>query len=207
MLARDEQLCIRCAASLPHTGYAGKPANPIEKMFWGRLKLEAAASIFFFSKSTVIQQLVHSLKYKGNRSMGDYLGRVMGNTLQDGGRFRDIDGLIPLPMHPAKEKKRGYNQATLLCEGISAVTGIPVLHRLLLKARITETQTRKHRTERWENAEGSFTVDIPELQRHRHILLVDDVITTGATLEAAGQRLQQAGTVKLSIATLATALK
>ncbi len=207
MLARDEQLCIRCAAGLPHTGYAAQPGNPIEKMFWGRLKLEAAASIFYFSKSTVIQQLIHSLKYKGNRAIGEYMGRLMGNLLLESGRFSGIDGLIPLPMHPAKERKRGYNQAAVLCDGISAVTQIPVLNQVLVKARVTETQTRKHRTERWVNAEGSFSADPACLMQHRKLLLVDDVITTGATLEAAGQCLLHTGGPSLSIATLATALK
>lgn len=207
MLARDEQLCIRCAAGLPHTGYAAQAGNPVEKMFWGRLKLEAAAAIFYFSKSTVIQQLIHSLKYKGNRAIGEYMGRLMGNMLLESGRFSGIDGLIPLPMHPAKERKRGFNQAAVLCDGISAITRIPVVNRVLVKERVTETQTRKHRTERWVNAEGSFTVDPDLLKRHRNLLLVDDVITTGATLEAAGRCLLQAGGTKLSIATLATALK
>ena len=207
MLARDEQLCIRCAAALPHTGYAAQAGNPIEKMLWGRLKLEAAASIFYFSKSTVIQQLIHSLKYKGNRAIGEYMGRLMGNRLMESGRFSGIDGLIPLPMHPAKERRRGYNQAAVLCDGISAVMNIPVLSQVLLKAKVTETQTRKRRMERWVNAEGSFTTDTARLMQYRNLLLVDDVITTGATLEAAGRCLLNTGGPTLSIATLATTLK
>jgi ComF family protein len=207
MLDRDQHLCARCIAALPHTGYTALTGNPIEKMFWGRLKLEAATSTFYFSKSTLVQQLIHQLKYKGNRGIGHYLGNIMGHCLQTSNRFADIDGVVPLPMHPVKERKRGYNQAALLCEGIASVTGAPVLKDVLLKPKVTETQTRKHRTERWENAEGSFAVYPAGMQQRRHLLLVDDVITTGATLEAAGQCLLKTGGIKLSIATLATALK
>jgi len=182
------------------------PGNPIEKMFWGRLKLEAAASIVYFSKSSIVQQIIHGLKYKGLRENGEYMGRLMGTALLSSGRFVGIDGLVPLPMHPAKEKKRGYNQAEVLCEGIATITGIPIV-KVLKKAKLTETQTRKHRTERWENTEGSFAVNRELLTTHEHLLLVDDVITTGATLEAAGQCLLKNSSIKLSIATLATALK
>ncbi len=207
MLPRDHLLCTRCITRLPHTGYAAMAGNPTEKIFWGRLPLVAAASEFYFSKSTVIQQLIHSLKYKGNRAIGQYLGAMMAETLVAGGRFSGVDALVPLPMHPAREKQRGYNQAAVLCEGMQQITGIPLLQQALVKGRKTSTQTRKHRTERWENAEGSFVLLQPEQVRGKHLLLVDDVVTTGATLEAAGRSLLCAAGVKLSIATLATALK
>ena len=207
LLAADHLLCLKCIHHLPHTNFAALANNQIEKDFWGRLELTGAYSQFYFSKEFLTQHLIHQLKYKGNTKIGFYLGEMMGKTILKSNRFSNIDALIPLPLYPEKEHKRGYNQATVICNGMSAVMNIPVLPDAVIRQQATETQTRKQRTERWENVKNSFKVAKPAQLSGKHLLLVDDVVTTGATLEACGNIILQQGDVKLSIATLAYAAK
>ena len=207
LLEEDSLLCLKCIHDLPHTNFAKHNNNPVEKYFWGRLPLSAGHSEFYFSKEFLIQHLIHQLKYKGDTKIGFYLGEIMGKTLLSSNRFNSIDALIPLPLYPDKEHKRGYNQAAVICNGISSVMNIPVLNSAVVRQHATETQTRKHRTERWENVKGSFTVAKESELKNKHVLLVDDVVTTGATLEACGHVILQVENVKLSIATLAFAAK
>jgi ComF family protein len=207
ILPKENQLCARCINNLPATGFASHPHNPVEEIFWGRIKLAAAHSEFYFDKEALIQHLVHQLKYKNNQSIGMYLGEMMAKTLQSSKRFEHIDALVPLPLFPEKERKRGYNQAAIICNGMSQVMNIPVLKDKLQRQRYTETQTKKHRAERWENVEGSFIVHDTAALKGKHLLLVDDVVTTGATLEAAGMVLLKVPDVTLSIATLTLASK
>jgi ComF family protein len=149
-----------------------------------------------------MQHLMHQFKYKGNKDLGKQLGYLMGNDLSQSNRFKNIEALIPLPLFAAKEKKRGYNQATVLCEGIAEIMKIEVLTDVILRTQHTETQTKKGRIERWANIEGKFELIKPDKIRNKNILLVDDVITTGATLEACGHELMNADNVRLSVATL-----
>ena len=150
---------------------------------------------------------MHQLKYKGNQAIGVYLGELMGKSIKDSNRFNNIDGLIPLPLYPDKQKKRGYNQAEVICNGMAAVMQVPVLNDILNRQRFTETQTKKHRTERWENVADSFVVKNEHLLKGKKLLLVDDVVTTGATLEASGHTLLNIEGVQLGIATLTFASK
>lgn len=195
---------MRCMDALPATGFELLPGNPVERIFYGRLPLAAAAATFYFNKESMVQRLMHQFKYKGNLELGFQLGRLMGEQLAASGRF-EANGLVPLPLFPAKEKKRGYNQAQVLCEGIAAVTNIPVLQSVVCRTRHTETQTKKGRIERWQNIEGKFRVTDPGRIRTKQILLVDDVVTTGATLEACGMELIQAAPARLLVATLCMA--
>ena len=148
-----------------------------------------------------MQRLMHQLKYKGNKELGKQLGRLMGYELQKTNRFNKPDFLVPLPLFASKEKRRGYNQATVLCEGIAEVMNIEIARDVIVRTQHTETQTKKGRIERWQNMEGKFEMMKPGKIQNKNILLVDDVITTGATLEACGHELLQASS-KLSIATL-----
>jgi ComF family protein len=207
LLEEDNLLCLTCIHDLPHTNFAALANNQIEKDFWGRINLEAAYSQFYFSKAFLIQHLIHQLKYKGDTKIGFYLGEIMGKTMLQSNRFSTIDALIPLPMYIDKEHKRGYNQATIICNGISAIMNIPVLTNAVVRQHATETQTRKHRTERWENVKNSFKVEKPAELNGKQVLLVDDVVTTGATLEACGNVILNATDARLSIATLAYAAK
>ncbi len=164
----------------------------------------AASAQYYFTKESLVQHLMHRFKYKSDKDLGLQLGRMMGEQLKDSGRF-DPDVLVPLPLFPAKEKRRGYNQATILCKGMGEAMKIPVLDRVIARPQHTETQTRKGRIERWKNVDGKFVLVDAGALRDTHILLVDDVITTGATLESCGQELLKAENVRLSIATLCVA--
>ncbi len=203
-LPAHSSLCLRCIAGLPETGFAGQADNPVEKLFAGRLPLIAAMAQFYFSPASLIQRLVHRFKYRGDTALGWQLGRMMGESLRKSERFA-ADALVPLPLFPRREKKRGYNQAELLCLGMSEQLQLPVWNSICTRPQYTETQTNKGRISRWKNMEGKFLLTVPQLIRHRHLLLVDDVVTTGATLEACGLALLQNETTRLSIAALCVA--
>lgn len=207
LLEDKSLLCLHCLNDLPYTHEAAFALNHTEKIFSGRLAIAAASSEFYFGKGSLIQHLIHQLKYKGNKEIGFFLGEIMGKNLLQSNRFNNIDALIPLPLYPDKERKRGYNQAAVICNGISSVLNVPVETVNVIRQRFTETQTRKHRTERWENVEGSFVVKNEISFAGKHFLLVDDVITTGATLESCGQAMMKIPGVQLSIAALAYASK
>lgn len=201
LLSSESNLCMHCIDAMPETNFDIHPNNPVEKKFWGRLRIENATAQYYFTKESLIQTLMHLVKYKRNKELGLQLGRLMGGSIKKSNRF-NADALIPLPLFPAKEKRRGYNQSLLLCEGMSEVMNVPVLNDIIIRPQFTETQTKKGRIERWVNMEGKFSLLKPELIRGKHILLVDDVITTGATLESCGTELLKAENVRLSIATL-----
>jgi ComF family protein len=201
ILSEHSSLCFRCIAELPETNFYKYANNPIEKIFWGRLPVVSATAQYYFRKETRMQYLMHQFKYKGDKDLGKQLGYLMGNDLSQADRFKRIDALIPLPLFAAKEKKRGYNQAAVLCEGISEIMKVEILTDVIVRTHYTETQTKKGRIERWQNIEGKFELVKPGKIENKNILLVDDVITTGATLEACGQELNKAS-VELSIATL-----
>jgi ComF family protein len=198
------QLCIHCLAAMPETNFENYPGNPAENMFSGRLPLEAGTAQYYFTKESLIQDLMHQFKYKGNKELGIQLGTLMGASLLQSGRF-DADALVPLPLFANKEKKRGYNQATILCKGMAAVLNIPVWEHCVTRTVHTDTQTRKGRVERWQNMEGKFEVPDLALVEGKTLLLVDDVVTTGATLEACGHELLKAGNVKLKLVALCIA--
>jgi len=200
-------ICLRCIHELPHTKFQLQSENPVEHIFRGRFTLRAAHSEFYFSKGKIIQTLVHQLKYKGNRDIGLWLGKMMGISMSRSGRFSGVDYLIPVPLNIKREHKRGYNQAYIICKGISELMNIPVMAGQLLRSKETSTQTKKHRTERWENVSGGFELNDRSVLNGKHLLLVDDVLTTGATIEACAQVLLSVPKVDLSIATLAIANK
>jgi len=207
LLQKENLLCLKCIHELPHTGFEKHAGNPIEKYFWGRLPVAAAHSAFYFTKDTLIQHLIHQLKYKGNTAIGRYLGALMAERMLQCGRFSGVDLVIPLPLYPEKEHRRGYNQAAVIGEGMSLVMNVPMDIKSVLRQRSTETQTRKHRTARWLNVDNSFILADDHRISGKHLLLVDDVITTGATLEACGRAMLRNRDVQLSIATLAHAPK
>jgi len=206
ILDKQSTLCIRCMEALPETNFELHPDNPVEKKFWGRLRIQQATAQYYFTRESLMQHLMHQFKYKRNRELGLQLGRMMGESIKKSGRFA-VDALVPLPLFPAKEKSRGYNQATLLCEGMAESLHVPVLKEVVIRSHHTETQTKKRRIERWQNMEGKFILIKPEVICNKNLLLVDDVVTTGATLEACGAELLKAENVRLSIASLCYAAK
>ena len=199
-------ICLKCYQHLNETCFASFANNPVEKAFWGRLICSSAMSQYYFAKDSLLQQLIHQFKYKDNKELAHYFGTLMGETLKTSSRFQLPDAIVPLPLFPDKEYKRGYNQAALLGEGIGAVLQVPVLYNAVLRTRYTTTQTHKTRMERWQNVDGVFTTAGNKELHKKNILLVDDVITTGATIEACGNAiLEDVPDVKLSVATLAFA--
>jgi ComF family protein len=206
IISGNTVLCLRCIDAMPETNFERYPGNPIEKKFWGRLPLNSAAAQYYFTRESLMQHLMHQFKYRGDKDLGLQLGRMIGDSLKRSGRF-NIDALIPLPLFISKEKKRGFNQATVLCEGMAEFIHAPVLKEVVARAQYTDTQTRKGRIERWQNMEGKFVLVNPDVISDKHILLVDDVVTTGATLEACGAELLKAKNVKLSISTLCYAAR
>ena len=202
LISNDNKLCLLCHDTLPQTSFHLHGNNPIEKLFWGRLPVRYATAQYYFTKESLVQRLMHRFKYKGDKDLGLFLGRLIGYQLEETNRFKEIDVLVPLPLFPSKERKRGYNQATLLCEGISEVLQKTVLKNAVIRTVYTESQTKKSRVERWQNMEGRFQLADEAAIKGKHVLLIDDVITTGATLEACGQELLKGENVTLSIATL-----
>lgn len=193
---------MHCFANLPETNFALYAGNPIEKIFYGRLQIELATAGYYFNKKSALQRLIHQLKYKGNKEVGRQLGKWLGLQLQKSNRFANVQALVPLPLYPDKEKRRGYNQSTVICEGIADVMELPVLTDVVSRKRYTDTQTKKGRSDRWTNVDNSFAIGNTDLLTNKHVLLVDDVITTGATLEACGTALKTVQGLTLSIAAL-----
>lgn len=203
MVSDTQFLCARCIHRLPTTGFFTSRANPVEKAFYGRLPLHHAAAAYYFTKGSLLQHLLVQLKYRNNREAGYFLGRMLGHALADAERFAGIEVLVPLPLNPQKEFIRGYNQSALLCEGIREIWKKPVLADAVTRVRFTGTQTRRNRLSRWQNMENVFAVTQPEQLVNKHILLVDDVVTTGATIEACGTSILQVPGTQLSMAAAA----
>ena len=201
LVSREQLLCLRCLHQLPFTRFEKIKGNPIEKIFWGRIPIEFAASLLYFTKGSIVERLVHQLKYRSKKEVGIYCGRLMGQALKKSGDREKIDFIIPLPLFKKKEHQRGYNQAKLICDGLSDTLDIPVSTEIVERIESTETQTHKNRVERWLNMKGRFQVKAQEVIQNKHLILVDDVITTGATLESCAQELLNAG-ARVSIYTL-----
>jgi len=204
---RSDPVCLQCLATLPETGFAAYPENTVEKLFRGRLNIQAGMSLFYFSKGSSIQKLLHAVKYKNQPELARYLGRMMGEELKNEPRFGHIEAMVPLPLYRKKERQRGYNQSDLLCEGIQEITGWPILKDTVIRPDHSDTQTRKGRLDRWENISGKFRVMKPEQLENKPILLVDDVLTTGATLDACGNELLSVNGIRLSLAVFAFAAR
>ncbi|MFO7754692.1 MAG: ComF family protein [Bacteroidales bacterium] len=207
-LVRNEKLiCISCLLDIPETGYHLQRDNLLEKRFYGRCYIEKAAAWSYYRQGSKVQHLIHKLKYNGVRPLGKYLGGIYGNILRNTGFCDDIDCILAVPLHKSRMRKRGFNQSVLIAEGMSYALDIPKVDKVLVRIKRSATQTRKQRYERWENVEGVFSVRRSEQVEGSHVLLVDDVITTGSTIEACAAELLKLPGVKVSVATLATAEK
>lgn len=194
-----------CRRDLPQTYFWDYDVNPVEKLFWGKVSVHAACSFLHFEQEGVVQQLMHRLKYEGYTGIGTELGKMFGSILKEKGWFTDVDVVIPVPLHVSKEARRGYNQSSFIAEGLGEALGVLVRSSALNRVVPSESQTRKSRFDRTENVQSVFKVNQPRNLKGRKVLLVDDVVTTGATLESAGAILTSVGVEKLYIATLAVA--
>ena len=205
-LAKGEEcLCTMCNINLPRTDYHLRKDNPVEKLFWGKIPLERATSFFFYRKGSDFRQILHQLKYGGQKGIGAIMGRYMAAELLESGFFEGVDVILPVPLHKKKQQLRGYNQSEWIARGIAAVTGIPIDTESVVRRKNTETQTRKSSLERWENVEGIFELHHAESLTGKHILIVDDVLTTGATTVECASCLTGIEGIRISVLTLAMA--
>ncbi|MFL0094619.1 ComF family protein [Tenacibaculum maritimum] len=203
LLQNELILCIQCRHKLPIISYNDYTNNKVVTSFYGRVPINKAVSFFYYQKQGITQRLIQELKYKNNQKIGAFIGNWLGHQLKESNEFNNIDYIIPVPLHPKKLKKRGYNQLTLFGESLSKILNITYKPNLLIKKSMTHTQTLKHRLNRFSNTSTSFSLNTPTVLANKHILLIDDVITTGATIEACCNELLKVPNITISIATMA----
>ncbi len=206
LLKHERIICQRCQFRLPRTAFHDMAGNPVEQLFYGRYQPAAVTSFLYFTKAGVVQQALHNLKYNGAQDLGHYLGKSFGEELKSSRRFAGIDAVVPVPLHWKKQRIRGYNQSELIARGMAEALGTEARPDLLLRGIHTSTQTKKGRLERWENVAEAFLPG-KTLLPGRKLLLVDDVLTTGATLEACARALEQVSGQAVYMATLACAVR
>lgn len=200
-----EVICLTCEQKIPRTNYTNEIENPVAELFWGRTKVEMATSLFRYEKGSAYQSLIHHLKYSGALKIGDFLGKLLGQELR-ATAFTETDCIVPVPLHEKKLKQRGFNQSEIIAQGISSITGIPVMSDLIFRNADTKSQTNKTRFERWENMHHVFSLGKGvEAYSGIKMLLTDDVVTTGSTLEACAETLRQIPDASIYIATVACA--
>ncbi|MEO1516086.1 MAG: ComF family protein [Bacteroidota bacterium] len=201
----QECICVHCQYHLPKTHFHLDKENPFTERFWGRLPLVAGAALYHFSKGGRTQALIHQLKYQHKTQIGLKLGRLYGQQLVQQPSFQSVDLILPVPLHPRKKRLRGYNQSDFFAQGLSDGMQRPWMNHALVRTEDTSSQTRKSRMDRFRNVENAFAIPDPNQLKNRHILLVDDVLTTGATLEACAQTILKVEGTRVSMATMAIA--
>lgn len=206
LLPEEEVLCLSCCVALPQTRYHHISNNETAQRLAGRFPFVKATSFAYFVRDGILQQLLHQLKYEGRKANGIFLGRQFGQVLADSGWLDDISGILPVPLHRIKRQQRGFNQADLIAEGIQQITGKCVEKEVLERIRNTDTQTRKNREERAGNMDAAFRVKDPGRITGKHLLLLDDVLTTGATLEACSGAVLRVPGTRISLATIGIAI-
>jgi len=202
----EEVLCLHCVAALPRTNYHHDLHNQSQQRFIGRVNIQFATSFLYFTKEGMMQHLMHRFKYRDRKNIGKHLGLLFGAELAAGGHLQDIDYIIPIPLHFSKKDRRGYNQSDVIAEGLKESINVPSFSDALIRTKDTESQTHKTRAERLENVKGVFKATNPQLLQGKQLLLIDDVLTTGSTLESAALTLLSIPGVSVSIATLGIAI-
>jgi len=205
LMANEQLVCADCLYNLPFTNFHLQPDNIVARQFWGKINLEAAYALFYFTKGGKVQNLMHQFKYKGVKQIGNLLGNIAGGQLTKNEIFKTVDIIIPVPLHKKRMRERGYNQSACFADGLAQKLNAFAEVDNLVRTMATETQTHKSRFARFENMQEVFAVKNPERLVNKHILLVDDIVTTGSTLEACGTQLLKIEGLKLSVATIAYA--
>ena len=208
ILDKDEDvLCLECNYSLPETNFHLHKGNPVEQLFWGKINIETAVAFYFYSKKGKVQKLIHTLKYHGHKEVGIFIGKEYGKILKATDAFKTIDVIIPVPLYKKKEMRRGYNQSEYFAKGLSEAMNKPVDLKSILRIRDTETQTKKKGYEKYLNVQGAFKAINPDTSelKDKHVLLVDDVITKGSTIEESAKALSGIQGIKISVAAIAFA--
>ena len=193
-------VCLKCANNLPYVHNSDRTEKMLQQIFWGRVDVEQVYTLFNYQKGNQVQDLLHHLKYKQKLKVGVHFGQVLGSAIND---VDDLSMIIPVPLHPKKQRQRGYNQSALIAQGIRQSLQIPVKENYIIRNTYTLSQTKFSKYDRWNNVRQIFTVNKPKKLTNKHVLLVDDVLTTGATLEACANALLQVENCRVSIATLA----
>lgn len=193
LFAGESLLCTKCWNDLPLTGFHKDMENPLTRLFWGRADIMTGTALFYYHKGGMVQKVIHRLKYKGGTKLGYYLGCQLGNQLKDCKWYDHLDVIVAVPLHKERLRSRGFNQSEVIGMGLSSTMGIPLNNKWLQRISATQSQTKKRRFLRWQNVETVFQLTPGSMIEGRHILLVDDVITTGATLEACATRLTEKG--------------
>ncbi|MDV7186245.1 phosphoribosyltransferase family protein [Lutibacter sp. TH_r2] len=199
----EQTVCLTCRFDFPITNFTSEKDNLVEKAFYGRIPIQSATALFYFLKKGKVQVLIHQLKYKGQQQVGTFIGNWLGDDLLQSNRFKNVDIIIPVPLHKNKLKTRGYNQVTTFGKALSNKLNIPYAENVLVRTSFTRTQTKKIRVDRWKNVQEIFKNSNPPALDNKHILLIDDIITTGATLEACYFELKKSKNIKISIACMA----
>jgi ComF family protein len=205
LVINEHVICTECYYDLPYTNFHQQPDNVVARQFWGRLELSSVYVLFYFSKGGKVQAMMHQFKYRNSPKIGNKLGEIAGQKLTSSSNHQDIDFIIPVPLHPRKLRQRGYNQSQQFAEGLSTRLNIPVDTVNLIRLKHTDTQTKKARFSRYENMKDVFGIRDAEQLAGKHVLLVDDIITTGSTIEACGLELLKIPGVKVSVAAIAYA--
>ena len=199
----EETLCSKCFQHLPRTDFGQDLyENVMAKLFWGQIAIEKATALFYYEPHAETAHILYELKYKNHPEIGEVMGRMMARELQRSGLFDDIDALVPVPLAKKREHERGYNQSLELAKGVSEVTGLPIYDQVVRRTKFVGSQTHRGRWERNENVEDVFELADGNSIRGRHLLLIDDVVTTGATIIACAKEMQKASDVKISVLAL-----
>lgn len=200
----ESEICTQCRYDLSKTGFHLVQDNEAEKLFWNKVPVTRATAYCYFHKGGIAQQMLHNLKYRGAKALGVEMGRLVGGEIK-GSPVADVDYIVPVPLHPSKLKKRKYNQAEMIANGISSVIGVPVDITTLIRVRENVTQTHKNISERYENSLNLFGITESRILEGKRVMIVDDVMTTGATLEASTRELLKIDGVTVNCVSFAIA--
>lgn len=202
---RQTSVCVSCQYHLPKTNFHLEKENRFTERFWGRIDIHTATALYYFSKGGRTQQLIHQLKYNNKPEVGFRMGKLLGEIIAKADLYNDIDLIVPIPLHTQRKKFRGYNQSDVFAKGLSEAMHIPWAADAVIRKLNTATQTKRSRMDRFNNVADAFKVTKTNLLEQKHILLVDDVLTTGATLEACATKILAIPNTKISMATIAFA--
>jgi ComF family protein len=203
LVGNEEYICSSCRHDLPETNFIESKDNLLEEALKGRVPIEAASALLYYRKKGKVQSLIHSLKYKNKQKIGVFFAKWIGAQLNDNKRIKDIDGIVIVPLHPKRFKERGYNQLTVFADQLSKELKVPVFDEVLIKISQASSQTKKGRSGRFEKINERFKIKDNKILENKHILLVDDIFTTGATIEACANELFKTTNIKISIVTMA----
>jgi len=199
----EKIICSYCLHELPLTNYTLTNSNAVLKIFYGRIALENATALLYYHKKGIVQNLIHNLKYRNQQTIGSFIGKWLGTEMKESNQFTNIDYIVPIPLHKKRLKERGYNQVTTFGKVLAKILDVSYIENVIIRKSANKTQTHKGRFDRWKNVTELFYLTNLSFFENKHILLIDDIITTGATIEACYNELIKTKNIKISIAVMA----